>query len=70
MLLPVVLILVMIVAVVAFTRWLGWEYMVFGVAAVIASIGGWFTWIGLAVAVVQAYRMLRRWWYTRSLQAP
>jgi hypothetical protein len=42
----------------------GWDYFVFGVAAVIISVGGWLVWVGAAVGVAQAVRLCRRRWLT------
>jgi hypothetical protein len=41
---------------------LGWELMVFGVAAAIAVFGGWFVWAGVALGAGWAVVLgVRRW---------
>lgn len=49
----------------------GWEFFVFGIAAGIMVIGGWWIWVGAAIAVVQAARLgWRRWSGRRSRLIP
>jgi hypothetical protein len=49
----------------------GWEVFVFGIAAGIMVIGGWWVWVGVGVAVIQAARLgWRRWSGSRSRPIP
>lgn len=40
----------------------GWEVFVFGIAAGIMVIGGWWIWVGAGVALIQAARFGWRMW--------